>query len=122
MLEINERYPVPISIFQKHPNAFYLKVEGESMNRVLPNESYALIDPAQRDVQDGKVYAISVDSSSATIKRIHVLENEAGFELRPDSYDPLFKPAVFKQADQNIHTLQTLGLVVWYTVPYGRPI
>ena len=122
MLDVNEKHPLPVSIFQKHPNAFYLKVTGESMNRVLPNGSYALIDPTQRETQDGRVFAVSVDNSSATIKRIHILEDGAGFELQPDSYDPSFKPTIFKHTDQTTHTLKTIGLVVWYTIPYGRPI
>lgn len=47
---------------------FFLKVEGESMNRTLPNESYALIDPTLKEIHEGKVYAVSVDNSAATIK------------------------------------------------------
>ena len=54
MLTTDEQYPLPVSIHQKHPHAFFLKVEGESMNRTLPNESYALIDPTLKEIHEGK--------------------------------------------------------------------
>ncbi len=120
MLANDELYPLPSSIYHKHPKAFYLKVEGESMNRVLPNESYALIDPALRELHEGNVYAVSVDNCTATIKRIHILDD--GIALMPDSFDPTFKPAVFNNSSKTAHTLRILGQVVWYTVPYGRTI
>lgn len=44
MLANEERYPLPISIFHEHPESFFLKIEGESMNRVLPNDHYALMN------------------------------------------------------------------------------
>lgn len=120
MLTTDEHYALPVSIYQKHPKAFYLKVEGESMNRTLPNKSYALIDPTLREMHEGKVYAVSVDNSAATIKRIHILDD--GVALVPDSYDPTFKSAEFRNSDKIQHTLKIIGQAVWFTVPYGRSI
>ena len=117
MLTSDERYTIPREIYEKHPQAFLLKVEGESMNRVIPNGSYALIDPALCDIHDKRVYAVSIDNNAATIKRIRKLNN--GVELRPDSNDPTYKPLVFDYAEDNPHTLSILGQVVWYTIPYG---
>ncbi|HJI81655.1 MAG TPA: XRE family transcriptional regulator [Eggerthellaceae bacterium] len=122
MLTCEERYALPVSIYDQHKDAFYLKVEGESMNRVLPNGSFALIDPNLREAHDGKVYAVSIDNSDATIKRVHILNNKEGFELRPDSFDPSFEPIVFKNSDQIPHTLRVIGQVVWYTMPYGKEL
>lgn len=120
MLTTDEQYPLPVSIHQKHPHAFFLKVEGESMNRTLPNESYALIDPTLKEIHEGKVYAVSVDNSAATIKRIHVRND--GITLMPDSFDPTFEPSIFSNSDKTGHTLKIIGQAVWYTVPYGRSI
>ena len=117
MLASEETSPIPSSIHKRHPKAFLLKVEGESMNRVLPNGCYALIDPTLQEVHEGKVYAVCVDDSSATIKRIHLLNN--GVELQPDSLDPAFKPSVFDYKNNQSHTLTILGQAVWYSVPYG---
>ena len=90
------------------------------MNRTLPNESYALIDPTLREMHEGKVYAVCVDNSAATIKRIHILDD--GVALVPDSYDPTFKSAEFRNSDKIQHTLKIIGQAVWFTVPYGRSI
>lgn len=120
MLDIEDTFPIPDSVHEKHPRAFMLKVQGESMNRVIPNGSYALVDPAYSEAQDGKVYAVCIDNSSATIKRIHKLNN--GVELRPDSTDPTFKPVVFDYDDNDARTLTIFGQVVWFSVPYGFEI
>lgn len=116
MLDIEDTYPIPDSVHEKHPRAFMLKVRGESMNRVIPNGSYALVDPAYSEAQDGKVYAVCIDNSSATIKRIHKLNN--GVELQPDSTDPTFKSVIFDYDDNDARTLTIFGQVVWFSVPY----
>lgn len=120
MLDVEDTFPIPDPVHEKHPRAFMLKVQGESMNRVIPNGSYALVDPAYSEAQDGKVYAVCIDNSSATIKRIHKLNN--GVELRPDSTDPTFKPVVFDYDDNDARTLTIFGQVVWFSVPYGFEI
>ena len=49
MIEVNETHPIPTEIHDRFPNAFLLKVSGESMNRVIPNGCYVLVDtPAIR--------------------------------------------------------------------------
>lgn len=113
MLPTDDAYAIPRSVHDKHPRAFLLKVVGESMNRCLPNGTYALVDPAA-DVIDGKVYAVCIGSSDATIKRIRRRAN--GVELAPDSYDPSFISAVFDRASQ-AETVSIIGRVVWYCLP-----
>lgn len=48
MLQIEEIHPVPNALLLRYPKAFYLRVKGESMNRVLPNGSYALVVPLRK--------------------------------------------------------------------------
>ena len=100
MLTTDEQYPLPVSIHQKHPHAFF--------------------DPTLKEIHEGKVYAVSVDNSAATIKRIHVRND--GITLMPDSFDPTFEPSIFSNSDKTGHTLKIIGQAVWYTVPYGRSI
>lgn len=83
---------MPNALLLRYPKAFYLRVKGESMNRVLPNGSYALVCPTS-EVVDGSVYAVSVGSSNATVKRVRKLNN--GIALEPDSNDPTYKSQVF---------------------------
>ena len=47
MVSFDNRYPVPSKIRERYPNGFLLRVDGESMNRILPNGSYAYIDPSE---------------------------------------------------------------------------
>ena len=117
MIPTEGTYAIPAAIHKKHPRAFLLRVRGESMNRTIPNGSYALVDPSLSEARDGKVFAVSIDNLSATIKRIHILNN--GIELQPDSLDPTFASQVFDYAQSDTHTLTILGQVVWYTIPYG---
>ena len=86
------------------------------MNRVLPNGSYALIDPCEDVTADNKPYAVCVNGYSATIKRVRKLAN--GFELAPDSTDPTYKPVVYDYGEEGTETITVIGRVVWYCVPF----
>ncbi len=119
MLQIEEIHPVPNALLLRYPKAFYLRVKGESMNRVLPNGSYALVCPTS-EVVDGSVYAVSVGSSNATVKRVRKLNN--GIALEPDSNDPTYKSQVFDYGDGERETLSVIGRVVWFFVPYDYEI
>ncbi len=115
MEEIKEYRPVPIDVHEKYPDAFLLEVEGESMNRILPNGCYALVDPCVDVEHDGKPYAICVNGYDATIKRVRKLNN--GFELVPDSTDPTFKPAVYDFNEEQTDPVTVIGEVVYYVLP-----
>ena len=121
MEEVEDHYPVPSEIMKRHPNAFLLMVEGESMSNVLPNGCLALVDPKRKEpVVNGRAYAVCVNGNSATIKRIVKLEN--GFELDPDSKDPTFKPTVYDYGVEGTEEITIIGEVVWYMVPYDFEI
>lgn len=114
-------FPCPSRMLDRHPRAFYLEVEGESMNRVLPNGALALVDPEMRDpISGGHVYAVCVNGDSATVKRVRVLEN--GLELDPDSTDPTFHPMVYDRTVEGTQTITIIGEVVWYSVPFDFEI
>jgi repressor LexA len=118
MLDVDDTYPVPTKAHKQYPKAFLLKVDGESMNRTIPNGCYALVDPEQKDdVCDGKPYAVCVNGFDATIKRIRKLAN--GFELVPDSNDPTYKATIYDFGIEGTETITVIGRVVWYTIPLG---
>lgn len=119
MLTVEDTFVIPRDIEARYPESFLLKVVGESMNRVIPNGSYALINPTEQTV-DGKAYAVCVNGFDATIKRVRTLAN--GIELYPDSTDPTIKPMVFDYADPDVETVTVIGEVVWYVVPFDYEI
>ena len=116
MLAVDNSFPVPARIMEQHPHAFLLRVDGESMNRVIPNGAYALVDPCEDVAANGKPYAICVNGYDATIKRVRRLSN--GFELVPDSTDPTFRSVVYDYGIEGTETITVIGRVVWYTLPY----
>lgn len=111
------RAPIPYEVMRKHPHAFLLKVDGESMSNVLPNGCFALVDPDRKtDIINGNAYAVCVNGYAATIKRVVKLAN--GFELAPDSKDPTYKPMIYDYGVEGTETITVIGEVVWYTLPF----
>lgn len=116
MIEIEGTHPVPMKVADKYPDAFLLRVEGESMNRILPNGCYALIDPCESIDRDNQPYAICVNGYDATIKRVHQLAN--GFELLPDSTDPTYKPKIYDYGVPDTDIITVIGRVVYHVLPF----
>lgn len=116
MDEVDNTFSIPQPVYDKYPNSFLLIVDGDSMNRILPNGSYALINPTSEITKNDAPYAVCVNGYDATIKRVHRLNN--GFELIPDSTDPTYTKEVFNYNDPRTETITPIGEVVWYTLPY----
>lgn len=115
MTPVENTQPIPAKVHELHPNAFLLKVEGNSMNRVLPNGSYALIDPCKTVERDGAPYAVCVNGYDATIKRVRKLNN--GFQLVPDSTDPTYETKTYNYNEPETQTITVIGRVVYYVLP-----
>lgn len=116
MVETDESHPVPAKVMEKYPDAKLLKVKGNSMNRILPDGCYALVDPCEEVERDNQPYAVCVNGHDATIKRVHKLEN--GFELVPDSTDPTFKSQLFDYGEPDTETITVIGRVVYHVLPF----
>ena len=110
-------HPVPTVLIRRYPNAFLLRVEGESMNRILPNGCYALVDPTDDIDVEGQPYAVCVGEHRATIKRVSRLP-EGGLVLAPDSDDPAFRPQVLDPSDSAAEAVSVIGRVVWHCIPF----
>lgn len=121
MEESESEFPAPVKLMKEHPKAFFLTVEGESMNKALPNGSYALIDPAMKEpIIDNDAYALCINGHDATIKRVRKLNN--GFQLVPDSTDPTYMAETFNYNEPGTQTITVIGKVVWYVVPFDFDI
>lgn len=119
MIEQDRLFPIPSELHDRYPNAFLLEVQGESMNRKIPNGSFALVNPT-KDIVDGKAYAVCVNGFDATIKRVRKLAH--GLELAPDSIDPTYRPKVYDYNEPETEEITVIGRVVWYIVPFDFDI
>lgn len=116
IIPVEDTFPVPIEVHKRYPDGFLLKVKGESMNKVLPNGSYALIDPTCSEIKNDAAYALCVAGNDATIKRVRKLAN--GVALSPDSTDPTFKTTVLDFEESNPDEISIIGKVVWMMLPF----
>ena len=108
---IEEYVAVPHSLHERYPNAFFLRVSGESMNRVLPNGCLALVVP-ESEVVNGHVYVFGTESGDFTVKRASVTEDR--ITLMPDSYLPGYEPIEFTRSGERPRP-RVIGRVVWFT-------
>lgn len=116
MIAVEDTFPVPAKVHEKHPDAFLLKVVGESMNKILPNGCYALVDPCEDVEVNGQPYAVCVNGYDATVKRVDKLAN--GFRLRPDSNDPTYAEKTYNYNEPDTEQITIIGKVVYYVLPY----
>lgn len=116
MIAVEDTFPVPAKVHEKHPDAFLLKVVGESMNKILPNGCYALVDPCEDVEVNGQPYAVCVNGYDATVKRVDKLAN--GFRLRPDSNDPTYAEKTYNYNEPGTEQITIIGKVVYYVLPY----
>ncbi|MFD1204005.1 helix-turn-helix domain-containing protein [Sporosarcina contaminans] len=87
-----------------------MRVNGESMNRIIPNGSLIAVKKMPIDnIKDGDI-VVYRDSYNYAVKRIYRDNNELIF--RPDSHDPTFRDYVTNADEQ----LDIIGKVVVYIV------
>ena len=107
-------HETPDALLKSHPESFWLIVSGNSMNKMFPDGSLVLIDPAE-EVRNGDIAAIFVNGDDATIKRIY-FENNA-IRLHPESYDQDYRDRVIDNNDPDAPTVRIIGKAVSYTAP-----
>lgn len=121
MLPVDETFPCPVRYVSKYgDNLYYLRVVGNSVNRIIPNGYLALIAASVRTGSERDLFAVCVNGYDATIKHVRKLDN--GVELVPDSYDPTIKSMVYDYADETCEEVTIMGKVVWATMPFDREI
>ena len=81
---------------------FFLRVNGDSMNKTIPNGSFALIRK-QDSVENGDIAAVLVDNDEATLKKFNQTENIV--VLNPDSTLETYKPIIVDIKKTNIKIL-----------------
>jgi phage repressor protein C with HTH and peptisase S24 domain len=92
-------------------NAACVRVNGNSMEPVLPNGSTVGVDKSQTSVIDGKMYAINHDG----MLRIKTLYKLPGGGLRLRSFNTEEWPDERYESD-SINLIKIIGKVFWYSV------
>lgn len=114
MVAVEEWINVPVEITDNHPHAFLLRVIGDSMNKVIPPNMLALIDP-DVEVKNGDIAAIAVNGFDATLKRFYKFQD--GITLEPESYNPEYKTQFYDSKAQEFTPVVVKGKLVWYMAP-----
>ena len=74
---------VPVISSRTGKNSFAVEVDGDSMNLLLPEGGWAIIDPDQTHLYDKRVYLVSNGEHEATLKRYR--DNPARLEPVSDN-------------------------------------
>ena len=114
MIEVKEWVNVPREIAEMFPNAFLVQVNGDSMNKIVPPNALALIDPTE-EVNNGDIAAVAVNGYDATLKRFYKFQD--GITLEPESYNPEHKTQFYSEKDQEFNPISIKGKFVWFMAP-----
>lgn len=108
--EVSHRVEVPASVCENHPRAFALEVEGDCMDRVIPEGSHVLVDP-DREPGNGSIAVVETESYSAVMRRWY--RGSSTLMLTADSHAEQ-EDMVFGPEDGPV---RVVGTVVWWQAP-----
>lgn len=108
--EVAHRVEVPASVCENHPRAFALEVEGDCMDRVIPEGSHVLVDP-DREPGNGSIAVVETESYSAVMRRWY--RGSSTLMLTADSHSEQ-EDMVFGPEDGPV---RVVGTVVWWQAP-----
>lgn len=108
--EVAHRVEVPASVCENHPRAFALEVEGDCMDRVIPEGSHVLLDP-DREPGNGSIAVVETESYSAVMRRWY--RGSSTLMLTADSHGEQ-EDMVFGPEDGPV---RVIGTVVWWQAP-----
>lgn len=106
---LHDAIPVPYEIIKRHPQGYFLQVEGDCMDNVYPEGCYILIDPEQRP-SNGSIAVVSIDGADYVMRRLYRGANT--LVLSPDSHNTEYEDMVFAATTE--HTVEFHGTVVWF--------
>ena len=108
--EAERRVEVPSSVLAAHPRAFALVVEGNCMDRVIPEGAHVLVDP-DREPRNGSIVVAETEAYQAVMRRWY--RGSSTLMLTADSYEE-YEDMVFGPDDGPV---RVVGTVVWYQAP-----
>lgn len=85
-------------------NAFALRPDAGTLDLIVGPDAYVVVDPDDRELRDGKIYAMKDGSEQTVFKR---------FRSEPLQFDPCSSSADGKAIPLGSEPLITIGRVVW---------
>lgn len=115
----DETHDLPKRVRDRFPDGFFLRVQGDSMNKVLPDGCYAYVAPVdESEIHENDVVAVKVNGDEATVKRIKMFDGV--IILIPDSTNPEHKRRFIDKYNPDAPYVRILGKVVWYDFEFVR--
>lgn len=102
--------------YSRSTDIILLKVNGDSMNKIIPNRSLIIIDTSKKnvnDIQDGDIVVFSHEGEYS-VKRFFNDKDNKRLLFKPESTNELFTAIEFKY--ENAFNLKLIGKVVKYIV------
>lgn len=100
--------PIPSNLASA--SAFGLEVRGDSMDLLIEDGGWILIDPAKKELSPGSCYLISNDDHEATVKM---------YERMPARFEPCSRNEEHKSFLVAETDFTVIGKVVWKGAPVG---
>lgn len=103
----DEEIQVPEAVVQMHPSAFILRVEGDCMNKIIPEGCHIAVD-ATVTPQNGSIVVVENEQYEHIMRKYY--RGSSVVVLSPDSFNEAYEDIVISGDE----TLNLVGVVVWW--------
>ncbi len=95
------------NVLGSHPSGFFLTVSGDSMDLRYPEGGMVYIDPDDREIENGRCYAVLLDGDDATLKQVYKVGDTV--VLHPISSNPAHKDRSIDTTDMDSTFFSVVG-------------
>lgn len=95
---------VPVPVGRASSDAFAVEVSGDSMDKLVQDGGYIVVDPRQKELRDSRVYLIQNPDGEATVK---------AYYRTPARFEPMSTNPEHEGWPVSDRELIVLGRVVW---------
>ena len=104
---ITDEIQVPEKVALSHKHAFVLEVEGDCMDRVIPDGSHAVVDP-YAEPHTGSIVVVEDENYCSIMRRYY--RGSQSLMLSPDSFNEAHQDVIYKDDEP----IKLVGTVVWW--------
>jgi repressor LexA len=99
---------LPAEVAERHPAAYFLRVDGDCMDKVYPEGCMVLVDPTL-GCENGRIMCLEVEGVGNIMRRVY--RSARTLLLVPESNNPEHEDIVLSADDA---VVRSLGRVVWF--------